>query len=203
MTPEEKGQHGLLDRLLGDSPSHPGHGRRVEPCHSLTMLWLSAAGYRDRSPWELPVLALSTNSAPLPCPLSPPPTLPSLSLHSLPRSPLPHSRPHLSPCLCPQRLRPSRLEGSTCPWRYLPTGATAHPWSWPTIKPTSQPWCPWNRETNRENKVCPVPETEWDKAMWGVGRRRRGVCGQPPRGHELQGPAMVSAWSCSVGIQMC
>ncbi len=52
-----------------------------------------------------------------------------------------------------QRLPPSRLEGSICHWRCLRAAVTAPLWSWPTIRLTSPPWCPWSKETSSESKV--------------------------------------------------
>lgn len=57
-----------------------------------------------------------------------------------------------------QRLLPSRLEGSICPWRCLQAAVTAPLWSWPTIRLTSPHWCPWSRETNSESKVRNLTE---------------------------------------------
>lgn len=160
-----------------------GNGLSPDPDTLLTMARLSGAGYPDRSPWKPSVLTLSTNSAPPFPPPTPRQPTPSFLWTPFPTLPL-----HIHPCLCPQRLHPSHLEGSTCPWRCLPTGATARPWSWPTIKRTSQPLCLWNRETSRENKVCPAPGTGWGKAVWRDGGGTGDVtCGQLPRVHAHTG----------------
>lgn len=58
-----------------------------------------------------------------------------------------------------QHSLPSHLEGSICPWRCLRVAATAPRWSWPTIRLTSPPWCPWSRETSSESKVSCINKT--------------------------------------------
>lgn len=76
------------------------------------------------------------------------------------------THPHL---LCPQRSLQSHSEGFTCPWRCLPTDATARLWFWPTIKPISLPSCPWSREISKENKVRPLPERQCIVVALGAG----------------------------------
>ncbi|XP_050998822.1 OTU domain-containing protein 7A-like, partial [Acomys russatus] len=56
---------------------------------------------------------------------------------------------------------PIPFGGIYLPLEVPPNRCHCSPWFWPTTKRTSQPLCPWNRETNRENKVCLAPETEW------------------------------------------
>lgn len=152
------------------------------------MVGLSGAGYPDRSPWKLPVLALSTNSAPL-SPL--PATNPPLPFSALPAPLSPSTSPHVcvhSICThpvwrdLPALGGPSQQVPLLTPGSGLRSSALLSPSVHGTERPTERTRFVWLLR-------------QWGKVMWDCGREhwRCGVCGQLPRTHALQGLAVVSA----------
>lgn len=160
------------------------------------MVWLSGAGYPDRSPWKLPVLALSTNSA------SP--------------SPLPSTNPPLPSSVLPAPLSPSTSTHvcvySICThpvWRDLPAlgGASQQV---PLLTPGSglrssallSPSVHGTERPTTRTRFVQLPRHSGVRCCRGRGHWRCGVCGQLPTALALRGSAMDSAepWS---GVCRC